>query len=128
MQRHHFLRWLRILAFVWLMPATSQAAALPASEKAKIEALIHHLGNLKNAKFIRNGSEYDAATAVKFLRGKWDSNADEIHNAKDFIEKAATKSSTSGKEYQIKLADGSVTPCGKYLRARLAEAEATEDQ
>ena len=101
-----------------------RAATAPAAEKSKIEALIAHIEGLPGATFVRNGSDYNAATAAKFLRGKWQSNDKDIKTASDFIAKAATVSSTTGKPYQIRLKDGSVTPCGEYLSAQLKKLEA----
>jgi hypothetical protein len=95
-----------------------QAAAISPAEKGKIEALISHLETLKDATFVRNGSDYDSKTAAKFLRGKWDANKQEINTVADFISKAATKSSTSGKPYVIRL-NGVDTPCADYLNAQL---------
>lgn len=99
-------------------------AAEALSEDAKINALISHVEALQDATFIRNGSDYSAKNAAKFLRGKWDSNKKDIVTAKDFIEKAATKSSTTGKPYLIKLKDSAVTPCADYLNAQLKKIEA----
>ena len=101
-----------------LVPSV-EAAAAPPEEQKKIEALIAHVASLKKAVFIRNGKEYDAASAAKFLRGKWEANDKEIKTATEFIEKVATKSSTSGKAYRIRLEDGKETDCGPYLTGQL---------
>ena len=93
------------------------------SEKAKIEALITRLGGLTDATFIRNGSDYDSLTAAKFLRGKWQAHEKEIKTASDFIAKAATRSSTSGKPYLIRLKGAAAVPCADYLTAQLKELE-----
>jgi hypothetical protein len=93
-----------------------------AAEKAKIEALIAHLGGLKGATFIRNDSGYDSKTAAKFLRRKWEANEKEIKTAADFIAKAATKSSTTGKPYMIRI-DGVDMPCADYLKAQLKKLD-----
>ena len=45
-----------------------QAQTLPNTEKQKIEALIKQVANLKDAKFVRNGSTYNADSAAIFLR------------------------------------------------------------
>ena len=95
------------------------------AETAHIEGLIKHVGELKDASFVRNGVAYDAATSVKFLRGKWKANSQDIKTAEDFIEKAATKSSTTGKPYLIRFQDGKEVESGKYLRAELAKVKAT---
>ena len=110
-------RFIACLSFV-LMP-TLNAAGAPPEEQKKIEALIAHIATLKKATFIRNGKEYDAASAAKFLRGKWEANDKEIKTAAAFIEKVATKSSTTGKAYRIRLEDGKETDCGPYLTGQL---------
>ena len=91
------------------------------AETEKIEALIHHLENLKEATFIRNGSDYGPKAAAKFLRGKWDKK--QIKSAQDFIEKVATASSTSGKPYLIRFKDGRELKCGEYLKQELKRLE-----
>jgi hypothetical protein len=95
----------------------------PQDEKQKIEALLKHVEGLKDAKFVRNDSEYDAATAARFLRGKWESNGSQIKTAKDFIEKAASVSSTSGKPYLIRFKDGREVKTGDYLAEELKKLE-----
>lgn len=103
----------------------ASAAPLPDAEKKKIESLISNLESLKDAKFTRNGTEYEPRSAAKFLRGKWDANKDIILSAKDFITKAATKSGTTGKPYLIQLKPGAPKiPCADYLGERLKELEA----
>jgi len=92
------------------------------SEKVKIEALIAHIEGLDGAVFVRNGSDYDAKTAGKFLRGKWDHAAD-VKTAKDFIEKVASVSGTSGKPYLIRFKDGKEVKSGEYLSAELEKLE-----
>jgi glycerophosphoryl diester phosphodiesterase len=96
----------------------------PMSETEKIEALIRHVEGLDGAKFIRNGTAYDATTAVRFLRGKWDNEKAHIKTASDFIERVATKSSTTGRPYLIRLQDGTEKPCGDYLAGQLARIDA----
>lgn len=102
-----------LLCFAVTLPAAEPA------EKAKIEVLISHIQGLENATFIRNGSDYSAANAAKFLRAKWERNDKEIKTAADFIAKAASTSGTSGKPYVIRFKDGKEVPCGEYLTALL---------
>jgi hypothetical protein len=112
---------------VLLLAASIPAAAADASadETKKIEALIAHIEGLADAKFIRNGIEYDAKTAGAFLRGKWDTNKVKIKTAEDFIERVATKSSTSGKPYLIRFTDGKELKSGEYLREQLKKLAMT---
>lgn len=103
----------------------ADAPVVPPAEDQRIEALLVHLAAQKDLRFIRNGSDYDAATAVKFLRGKWDRQRAAIRTAHDFVEKVASKSSATGQPYLIRLADGREVPCRDYLLARL-ESPPTE--
>jgi hypothetical protein len=104
-------------------PWAVRAQTTPAPEKEKIEALIRQVGELKDAKFIRNGSEYDVATAVRFLRGKWKANDKEVRTARDFIDKVASASGTSGKPYHIRFKDGREIASRDYLLAELKKQE-----
>ena len=109
-----------LLCLFW-SAATTLSADEPASatEKAKIEALISNVQGLENATFVRNGSDYSAANAAKFLGAKWERHAKEVKTAADFIAKVASESGTSGKPYMIRFKDGKETPCGEYLTAQL---------
>ncbi len=119
--------FLTTLSFLFATAGLS-AAEIPAAkdrpEDTKIEALLTFIGAQASAKFIRNGSEYESATAVKFLRGKWERQRDAVKNARDFIDKIASRSSTTGKPYRIRLADGHEIDCAVFLSNRLAALEA----
>ena len=115
-----------ILLFLALGLAISSfvhAQSLPPAERQKIEALIKYVGDLKDSKFVRNGSTYDVSTAVRFLRGKWDSNESSVKTARDFIDKVASISGTSGKPYLIRLKDGKEIPSREFLAAELQKIE-----
>lgn len=116
MKQKLILQALCLFCFFVGLPAAEPA---PAAEKAKIEALISHIQGLENATFIRNGSEYSAANAAKFLRAKWERHEKEVQTAADFIAKVASASGTSGKAYLIRFKDGKETPCGEYLTTQL---------
>ena len=104
-------------------PFGLRADEKPVSEKEKIETLIKCLEKLKNATFIRNGSDYNAKTAARFLRGKWQAREKEIKTAADFIDKVASMSGTSGKPYVIRFKDSREVKCGDYLKEQLKELE-----
>jgi hypothetical protein len=89
------------------------------TEPAKIEALIYYVENLPDVTFIRNGSDYDAKSAAKFLRAKVKAHGDDAKTATDFIAKLATGSSTTGKPYMLRYKDGSEKPCAEVLTAQL---------
>jgi hypothetical protein len=100
-----------------------QAHETPLSESDKIEALIEHVKNLQDAKFVRNGKEYDAGSAAKFLRYKWDDLDAQVKTATDFIEKVASYSATSGQVYLIRFKGSTQVKSGDYLREVLKKLE-----
>lgn len=100
-----------------------QAQTLPNTEKQKIEALIKQVANLKDAKFVRNGSAYNADSAATFLRRKWEANESEVKTARDFIDKVASFSGTSGKPYLIRLKDGGEIKSRDFLLAQLKKLD-----
>ncbi len=95
------------------------AAAPPPHEQTRIEKLIRFVETQKDMTFIRNGTEYSCADAGKFLRGKLESMGKEVTTAREFIERIATKSSMSGKPYQVKFADGRMIPASQFLGEEL---------
>jgi len=99
------------------------AQALLTAERQKIEALIRYVGGLKDAQFVRNGSSYEVSTAVRFLRGKWEANDAQVKTARDFIDKVASFSGTSGKPYLIRFKDGKEIPSREFLAAELRKME-----
>lgn len=112
-----------LLLALLAVPAFLHAQNLPAGEKQKIEALIKHLGDLKEANFVRNGTAYEPATAVRFLRGKWNANSADVKSARDFIDKVASSSGTTGKPYLIRFKDGKEIHSRELLLAELKKIE-----
>src|SRR4029077_3397942 len=100
-----------------------QAQTLANSEKQKIEALIKEVANLKDAKFVRNGSNYNADSAAVFLRRKWEANESEVKTARDFIDKVGSFSGTSGKPYLIRFKDGGEIKSRDFLLAQLKKLD-----
>lgn len=93
------------------------------SEASRIEALLEAMKSSEGLVFIRNGKEYGSAEAADHLRGKWKATADRVRTAEQFIEFLATKSSISGKPYEIRLKDGTVVPSARWLTERLDQRE-----
>jgi hypothetical protein len=101
----------------------NSARADDAAEKKKIEALIKHIEDQKDARFVRNGRENDAKTWAGYMKVKWRRAESEVKTAKDFIEQCASKSEVSGKPYMIKFKDGKEQKMGEYLTAALKKIE-----
>jgi len=110
-----------------LLPALWAGNSLGAAELAgqtadqRIEALLVQVLAQPDVQFIRNGTPYDAATAVKFLRAKWDRQRAAIRTVHDFIDQVATKSSTTGQPYLIRFKDGRTVACRDFLTRLLTE-------
>ena len=112
--------------FLLLMLANApqaSAASAPAHEKEKIAALIKQVSDLKKAKFVRNGSTYSADSAATFLRRKWRAHDSKVKTARDFIDKVASQSGTSGKPYLIRYEDGKEIHSRDFLLAELQRLE-----
>ncbi len=111
-----------------LLPSTAMTKdSISQEELAKIEFLIASVEKQKDAQFIRNGKAYKADIAGRFLRGKWKAKSKEILTAEDFIGKVATMSSTTGKPYLIRFADGKEMGSGEYLRGLLGAIEGADE-
>jgi hypothetical protein len=105
----------------FVVSSGSKTAAL--SERAKIERLLSFIESAEGDVFIRNGVEYSAKDAADHLRTKWSAAGSQIATAEDFIDKIASKSSTSGEPYQVRMASGTTVSASDYLREKLAEIE-----
>lgn len=116
-----------LLLFLFI-PCFSFAAL---SELDKIEKLIVSIQD-SNVIFIRNGQSYNSTDAAKHLRDKLDQAANSWFAPKKsdwtavmFIEKVASKSSVSGKDYLIQLPDGTVLKSKDWLFDKLRIIEQT---
>jgi hypothetical protein len=87
-----------------LLLSTSQlyAASLPPAVRGEIEGLLSRLA-ASGCQFKRNGSWHTAEEAQAHLRRKLDYLVDRgaVASTEQFIERAATQSSISGKPYQV---------------------------
>jgi len=98
-------------------------AAPPAQEQSRIDRLIRYVESQKAIKFIRNGTEYTAEDAGKFLRGKLEAMGSEVTTARQFIKRIASRSSMSGQPYHVRLADGQILLAENFLEDELQRIE-----
>lgn len=96
------------------------------SEAQKIDRLLADVAAATGTVFIRNGDEHGAASAAKHLRSKYESQADKITSARQFIDEIASTSSTSGKPYRVRLPDGREMDASAYFNERLADLESAK--
>jgi hypothetical protein len=114
-----------VTAFVILAVFAAVVSAQGNIEKKKIEYLISSVENLKNAKFIRNGTEHDGKAAAKHLRLKLEKAGSHVQTADDFINLCASQSYTTGKPYMIKFSDGKTIRAEEFFRNKLKEYSST---
>jgi hypothetical protein len=117
------MRFLLSLIFCVVAVAGVHAHATPPSEAQRIDYLIRAVEQLSDAKFVRNGSAYDAQAAADHLRLKLRQSGGRCHTADDFIGLCGSRSSVSGQPYQIRFADGTLLTSEAFLRAKLKELE-----
>jgi hypothetical protein len=81
----------------------AQAAPLPAPARAEVDALLARL-ETSGCHFNRNGRWHSGADAKTHLLRKLDylETKDLVRSADQFIERAASKSSSSGKPYLVR--------------------------
>jgi hypothetical protein len=112
-----------LLAGLLIVLPVATRAAPTALERARIERLIARVAARPELVFVRNGSDYSAADAARFLREKLKAQGQDVNTAEDFIERIASRSSTSGKPYMIRHPDGRAQPSAEFLRAQLAHID-----
>jgi hypothetical protein len=98
-------------------------AAPSPDEMARIERLLVMIATRRDMRLVRNGSEHDTDTAVSFLRGKLKHFGSDIKTAEEFIERLASRSSTTGQLYWVRLSDGRQIPAGDFLRIELVRLD-----
>ncbi|MDR0182363.1 DUF5329 domain-containing protein [Lysobacter sp. UC] len=108
-------------AVMGLLAATASAAPPPQAQR-EVEQLIEALGR-SGCEFQRNGSWYPANEAQAHLRRKYDylRNRDLVDSAEQFIERAGTQSSMSGKAYAVRCPGQGTVPSAQWLGARLSK-------
>lgn len=88
---------------LWLAVPLAALAAPGATAKSEINGLMDALAK-SGCQFERNGDWYDAGEARSHLQRKYDYllKKNQVDTAEQFIQLAASKSSTSGKAYRVK--------------------------
>lgn len=74
--------------------------------------------------FVRNGTDSDGAAAAKLLSAKYEAARDEIATVEAFIAGVGTHSSTSGRPYLVRTADGTERELAGWLTEQAATLRA----
>jgi len=115
------MRQLFLMPLLWLCAAALNAAPVAPPARAEIDALLSALEK-SGCEFNRNGSWYAAKEArthllrkLEYLEGR---NA--VHSTEQFIELAASTSSSSGKAYLVRCGKAAPVESRQWLKAQLA--------
>jgi len=114
--KRHAIVWLA----VGLLAVGSAHAAPNETARREIAGLIGALEG-SSCRFQRNGSWHDAPEARAHLQRKYDYllKKDKVDTAEQFIERAASQSSMSGKPYRIACPGQPETAAAVWFAARL---------
>jgi hypothetical protein len=96
------------------------------SAEQEITLLINIVEN-SDATFHRNGKAHDAQSGADHLRLKLRRGAKYAQTTEDFIANLATKSSWSGRLYEIELPDATRQPLGDWLTEQVRELRSAGD-
>jgi hypothetical protein len=110
---------IRVLVLMILLTGPIAAALADTAADTEIRALIQAVAE-SGCEFNRNGSVHSAEAAADHLELKYSRGKRYAHSAEAFIERLASKSSWSGKPYQM-VCDGEEQPAGDWLTATLEE-------
>jgi hypothetical protein len=112
----------RLLLFLLTvtLAAAGTAASLSPAARAEIDALLSRL-EASSCTFNRNGTWYPPAEAkVHLLRKlKYLEDRGAVQSTEQFIERAASSSSTTGQPYLVKCGSGAPVESGTWLLSQL---------
>ena len=108
---------IRLLLLLTLLAGSIATARAATDAGTEIQALIQAVAE-SDCEFDRNGSMHSSAAAAEHLELKYSRGKRYANSAEAFIERLASKSSWSGKPYQM-ICDGEAQPAGDWLTARL---------
>lgn len=118
--------WTTPLLAALIAAATAAHAAPPAAAAREIDQLITALGS-SGCEFQRNFSWYPAVKAQAHLRRKyaWLRKRDLVGSAEQFIDRAGSESSFSGRDYRVRCPGHPTMTSAAWLRARLTQIRRT---
>lgn len=125
--RRTMLAWARFIAVTSLvvLSAMAFAGSLSAHARLEIEAVLSTLKS-SGCQFNRNGTWYSGPDAQAHLTKKlvYLADKDLIKSAEEFIDKAASTSSASGKPYQVRCGTAAAVDSQAWLHDQLKRLRA----
>ncbi len=113
MNRRALLSRVLACALAGSLPAAAASAA-----DTEVEALLQFVG-ASGCSFNRNGTTHDSAEAEAHLRRKYAYAENRIGSAEEFIDRLATRSSMTRREYSVSCPDGRTLSSADWLYAQL---------
>ena len=109
-------------ALAMSLALVARAGDLPPSAAQAETGYLLALVEASSCEFYRNGTAYDGSRAGSHLRDKYALivAADHVLTADAFVEKVATRSSMTGRPYEVSCAGHERVPLGPWLREALA--------
>jgi hypothetical protein len=80
---------------------SSVSADVPEEQVPEVEHLNNYLADSDDCRMIRNGKSYSAQDGAEHMRRKYNYFRDKISSTEEFIEYAGTKSTMSGRLYEV---------------------------
>ena len=124
-----FRNTIRSISLLVLLLAVSEnsLADVPESQAPEVDYLIRSL-KTSGCEMIRNGKSYDGEAAAAHVRLKYDYFRDEIFSTQEFIERAATRSTMSGKAYMVDCPGEEPIPSADWLQNKLKAYRKKQDR
>jgi hypothetical protein len=92
---------------------------------AEINHLLHFVEHTQ-CQYERNGTQHNGVDAVAHIKKKYDYYKDDIKTTEDFIKLSATKSTMSGKAYQVHCPNKKAITSEQWLLDELATFRKTQ--
>jgi hypothetical protein len=110
-----------IVTAAMILSATQAFAEQPAPQTQREVAQLLEFVARSGCEFNRNGSWYEAGKAREHLQEKYAylNKRGQIPDAEAFIDRAASKSSISGRAYQVRCGIGPLIPSATWLSTEL---------
>ncbi len=115
MRNPFFFRWWLLLGFAMVMFEGRGQTPDTNPVHRKIEALLLAVDSADSLRFIRNGRSYNNKQAAAHFRRKFEKNKERIDSVEAFISNYVSRSSWSGRDYQVSINGKEEISCRDFL-------------